>query len=313
MRQGLKSLEDSHPIIHLNGVNQVEADQIAREVTIVIEQQIQQLGTVLQLSIEDMQILSEGFAAVENRTYLWVHLVFADLNRADILNKNDLRKAILEMPHTVEQAYNKILQKSHNPEMVRKILHIIVAAERPLDFSEMSVALAFQAGEHREIQDLQRDLLSLDRLQTAIREACSLFVVIRDSKIFLIHQTAREFLVRMPPRYSQTRSPSLEWQYALGLSESHRLLSEICIQYLLLADFKGVTWATSKQLPVNDKGFGLLNYAAAYWANHFRQGQETSGSALAMLALRLCQPDWLHWLDVYGRERHQGQRDFREV
>lgn len=214
IQEGFQDLKDSQPTIHLSGESQEEVDKIALEITITIKQRIDELCKKLQLSLEEKQILQEEFAAVNHRTYLWTHLVFESIKDAALLSKHDLRASIRDLPHTVEEAYNKILRKSHDLAKARKILHIVVAADRPLRLEEMAAVLALRDS-HRSHKDLEQDILSSDRLHIAIRKTCGLFVVIRNSEIFLLHQTAREFLVRLPTISPKVRSPSLEWQHLL--------------------------------------------------------------------------------------------------
>lgn len=318
IQRDFQELKESQPTIHLSGESQEEVDKIAQEITISIKQRTEELCKRLHLSIEERQILDDELATVRHRTYLWIYLylVFAVIEEAVFLTKHDLRTIIRNLPHTVEEAYNNILRKSSDSEKARKILHIIVAADRPLHLIEMAVALAFRRESHQCHEDLERDLLSPDRLQIAIRETCGLFIVIQDSQVFLLHQTAREFLVRLSPKSSGLRSLSLEWQQTLDLKESHLLLSEICIGYLLLADFKTMVGDGMPRRPDDRDGFVFLDYAASNWADHYRQAHNTLGTDLERLAFQLCETEKrlsLSWLKVYGEKRIQDPEFFREL
>ncbi|KAK8062860.1 ankyrin repeat-containing domain protein [Apiospora hydei] len=300
----LKALEDSQPTIHLSGESPEEVDKISQEINLVIGQRIKELGEMLRLPMEELQGLHAEITAINHRTYLWVHLTFSTLEETVFLSRAELRAKIHELPHTVEEAYDGILRKTCDPDKARKILHIIVAADRPLSLKEMAAALAFRGESHQCHQDLERDLTSPESLHIAIREACGLFVVIQASEVFLIHQTAKEFLVCLPPVRATTCSP-LKWQYSLDPEESHHLLSEICIKYLLLADFERPTTVESSRAIGDERQFSFLEYAACNWAYHFRQTRN-SGANLEHLALKLCDvrsPSCLHWLGVYGEKR----------
>ncbi len=145
IQREFQHLKDSQPTIHLSGEGQEEMDKIAREITMSIEQRIEELCKKLQFAREEKQILYEELATVKHRTYLWVYLVFAVIEEAAVfLSRADLRASIRNMPHTVEEAYDKILRRSYDPDKARKILHIIVAADRPLRLTEMAGALAFR-------------------------------------------------------------------------------------------------------------------------------------------------------------------------
>ncbi|RYP72090.1 hypothetical protein DL771_004421 [Monosporascus sp. 5C6A] len=161
IQQEFQDLKESQPTIHLSGESQEEVDKIAQEITIAIKQRTEKLCKKLQLGIVEKQILQAELGTVRNRTYLWVHLVFAVIEEAVLLTRGDLRHSIRGLPHTVEEAYDRILRKSHDPVKARKILHIVVAADRPLRLTEMAAVLAFR-GSHRCHKDLERDLLSPD-------------------------------------------------------------------------------------------------------------------------------------------------------
>ena len=67
---------------------------------------------------------------------------------------------------------------------------------------------------------------------------CGLFLSIVDSKIYLIHQTAREFLVCEDPKsrdFSSLGSPSI-WKQSFHPADSNLVLANICKQYLRLLD-----------------------------------------------------------------------------
>ncbi|KAI1181596.1 hypothetical protein F5B17DRAFT_444884 [Nemania serpens] len=298
IQQGFQDLEKSQPTIHLSGEGREEVREIEKEITLSIQQRIE----VLKITEQEKQVLREEFPTSGHRTCLWIHLVFAAIEEAVFLTKHDLRNFIRNLPGTVEEAYERILRRSHDPKKAKRIMHVVVAAYRPLRLSEMAAVLAFRGKSHQCHEDLERDLLSLDNLRIAIRENCGLFVVIQDEKVFLLHQTAREFLVQLPSQLPGGRSSSSKWHHSLDLEESHGLLSEICIRYLLLDDFQdpaGVNLFPSTDRPGDSDRFVFRSYASKYWTGHYRQANKTYKTKLEPLALELCEipsPACLHWL-----------------
>jgi hypothetical protein len=100
----------------------------------------------------------------------------------------------------------------------------------------MSVALALKEN-RRSYGDL--DLRSEARFRENVRDLCGLFVTIIDSKIYLLHQTAKEFLVQNSlANDPKTVQSNLKWKYSLRPRESHRILAEICIWHLLFGEFE---------------------------------------------------------------------------
>jgi hypothetical protein len=127
-----------------------------------------------------------------HRTYLWLKLILEVIRDEIDPTSKKLKQIISALPGTVDQAYEAILSKSKDKKRARKLLHIIVAATRPLTLKEMRLALAID-DHHRSYEEL--DLQSEARFESTVRHICGLFVNVIDKKIYLIHQTAKEFLV----------------------------------------------------------------------------------------------------------------------
>lgn len=77
---------------------------------------------------------------------------------------------------------------------VRRILRIILAASRPLAIGEMALALALEKTD--KIDSLSNVQIDPNLLRDRICSWCGRFIFINHSRIYLIHQTAKEFLVR---------------------------------------------------------------------------------------------------------------------
>ena len=230
-------LHDIDPAsIQLMGENEAEIEAIRVEIRLVIEEKVKQFNNLRRRKgIDDdahIEIL-ECLNGVENRTYLWVSLIFPELERHAGLSKKKLLGAIHTIPKTVDDAYEKILAQSNDYGKARTMLHIVVAAARPLTLSEMNIALAFRPDyRHAEEIDLDPDV----SFRTTVRELCGLFVSIRESKIYLIHQTAKDFLISAQSE-TLTRGLGRTWKHSLYLSDSERVLAKACIFYLSLETF----------------------------------------------------------------------------
>lgn len=285
-------LVQSQPTIHLRGDSQEEVDKIALEISIAIKRRADDLCRRLPIFLEERQFMEEELAKIEHRTYLWVDLVFDHLENAVFHSKYELRKCIHNLPRTVEEAYEKILHKSTDPSKAKKVFHIIMAAERPLLLAEMAAILALRKDISCHM-DLHRDLLAQDTLSVEIREACGLFIIIKDLKLFLLHQTAREFLLQVPGQLSATR-----WQHSIDLRLSHDIISRLCIQYLLFRDFHEIQRNRTMTEPLV-----LFDYASKNWTVHYRQAYDAD-AGLQLMALRLCDPNFpitRFWIAAYIR------------
>ncbi|KAF3059523.1 Vegetative incompatibility protein HET-E-1 [Daldinia childiae] len=144
IRRGFRLLENQYPEIHLDGANEVEVDKISREIDIVIKANAKKTGERLDLEDREMQLLEDELTCIPHRTYLWVYLVFDVINNSEGITKGRLKEIVHQLPETVEAAYEKILYRSTDISKARRLLHIVVAAERPLSLQEMAIALAIR-------------------------------------------------------------------------------------------------------------------------------------------------------------------------
>lgn len=171
--------------------------------------------------------------------------------------KNSLRpdrETVPSLPKNVPETYERILDRVPSDQKieVETILRIIVGARRPLTVQEMAMALgvATTPGAERAIEAG----LSPKGLDRKIRQLCGLFVFIKDSKIYLIHETAREFLIG-----NHDISANVHWH--LEQRKTEVLMTDICVRYLPIND-----------LVCNDEqsARSLLDYSAENCADYFR-------------------------------------------
>jgi hypothetical protein len=70
--------------------------------------------------------------------------MFEELQSSLDRTQKRLTKMLDTLPHTVDEAYEKILQRSIRKRDARKILHVVLAARHPLTLREMNVMLALE-------------------------------------------------------------------------------------------------------------------------------------------------------------------------
>ncbi|KAH7122358.1 ankyrin repeat-containing domain protein [Dendryphion nanum] len=287
-------------LIHLRGEGDSEMVKISQEIDVFIRARVQDVGKSLMLEHDEQNFLLKRLLRVPNRTYLWVHLTL-DLIQSDLdISKTRIHEATSRLPETVDEAYDKILSKSSNSDKAKKILHIIVAAERPLTLREMTLALVIQES-HRSYGDLE--LEPEGRFREKVRDICGLFVTIIDSRIYLLHQTAKEFLIQDDAANSPKNiHTDLKWKHSLRLQESHRILADICTWYLLLNNFDDRPLGENKTLFEHVEHHVFLDYSAKHWATHFRKLQIDVQGAMTQSILKICEMSsqrCMVWFRIY--------------
>ena len=161
----------------------------------------------------------------------------------------------------------------------KRPLHIIVAAARPLTLREMALALTIREN-HQSYNDL--DLKSQDWFRENIRNVCGLFVTIIGSRICLLHQTAKEFLIQNDQEIRH-ESPhgGLKWKHSLQPQDSHRILTEIRTRYRLFAEF-----AANPNDTMLSQYEVFLDYSAMHWAAHVRESHIEANNTATQSMLR---------------------------
>lgn len=119
-------------------------------------------------------------------------LIF-DLIRQDlqsVMISTEREKLFHTIPKSVDTAYTAILDKCTNKDRARILLKIVCAATRPVSVMEITTALLIQEN-HKTYDDLEIPPDGFSK--TYIRNLRGLFVSVIDGRVFLLHQTAKEF------------------------------------------------------------------------------------------------------------------------
>ena len=285
-----------------------ESEQISHEIDLVINAKVEELAWRMDLSPSITSHLRCVLSNANNRTYLWLHLTINVIEQKLWLSKDDVAAITKIIPSNIEQAYTAILNQSPDLEKARRLLHLVLGAVRPLTLLEANVAMVMDKPlDSSEDLDIWPAEVRADR----IKNTCGLFVTVVNSRIYLIHQTAREFLIGN--EYGA-------WKKSFCPMQSHLLLANVCIWYLQLRKFEKYEAASSNQIlqdldlrlgPQNNKGpkshrdlavpieytslansqdfRGFLLYAAPYWEIHFTQAESLmERSTTEAVANRIC-------------------------
>jgi ankyrin repeat protein len=317
IQREFQSLKNHAPEIHLSGEDGVEIEKISNEINLVIQARVEEMGDRLQLDDHERVSLRNQLLLFPNRTYLWVTLTFDVIENSISYTNKKVQEIINTLPTTVDEAYENILARCPDQPIAKKLLHIVVSAVRPLTLKEMRVALAVGPTDRR-YKDL--DLESETRFPAVVRNICGLFVTIIDSKIYLLHQTAKEFLVKkagdtwtsQPERSLSTNYGTVEhrphsniafpcWKHSLVPTESNNILNDICIAYLLFEDFES---CPERHLNEYTQAHDFLEYATKNWAEHFRKASREKQLATLRSAIEVCRLGSRRfdmWFSVYQK------------
>ena len=209
---------------------------------------------------------------------------------------SSIRKALHELPHTLDDTYERALQGIPKEKWrhAHRLFHCLVAAIRPLRVEELVEILAIDFG-----PDMLPNLMEgwrPENAEEAVLSTCSTLVAIvenEDSKIVQFsHFSVKEFLTSGRLRTSEVGNLR---SYHIPLDAAHTILARACRTVLLQFDEMVVKRRIA--------GFPLAFYAAQYWVDHSKydevksQVQDTIKQLLDPTGPYLAAWTWIHSVD----------------
>ncbi|TVY36127.1 Vegetative incompatibility protein [Lachnellula occidentalis] len=287
-------LTQGMPTIRLAG--EEDTDQIRDEIDLVIKYELEKIQQKRHLSLDSMRKLMEELTKVEHRTYLWLKLVFELLNSSSYYTKRQGRDKIFHtIPPTVNAAYTAILNQSTVKEQAWKLLQIVCAAVRPLSVDEISIAMSIQESDKAH-KDIEIDLSESDTRW--IRNLCGLFVSVIEGSVYLLHQTAKEFLLSHDPPLQSAPNIAFDgnWMHSISRDSSNFVLAQSCMWYLQLNDLNESVDNLIDDLDTREEEtqenikaqFPFVEYSANNWVNHLQAASIPEENNLYNIAFQLC-------------------------
>ncbi|KAK0123332.1 hypothetical protein ONS96_010326 [Cadophora gregata f. sp. sojae] len=214
------------PRIRLRGED--ETDSISRDVAMLVQANIDQLqdaGLPQGLLANLQKQLIEG----ADRTFLWVTLIIQLLKDASESGASQNQLDAIIRSRDIDEVYNRLLSRSAAPLKAKSMLQIVLAATSPLSLDELSVATAI-GWKHKTLKDLEGDLIY--PFDNYIRTLCGNFLRIVQGKVYLVHQTARQFLLKphrseAPEAVVDAGLRDLESETKYGRAALEELLDEV--------------------------------------------------------------------------------------
>ena len=240
-------VSDNNPAVH----EEIETTDTRQDIFIFVSTSV---AKILPESKQRGMVI-DSLLAKANGSFLWISLAIERI-RDSWHTLEHLQRALDELPQGMEEMYQRMLMKVRNHKSASAvalsfdILAWTTCAFRPLHVDELAVALFPKHG-------------TMINLKETISQICGHFIAVRNSRVSLIHQTTRRFLLS---NVIQSR-------------DAHENIALVCMEYLSDQKLKkrfliqektparasqhSETQITSD--PLNDR---FLWYAVTYWAYH---------------------------------------------
>ncbi|KAJ5905316.1 ankyrin repeat-containing domain protein [Penicillium subrubescens] len=264
----------------------------------------------------------------EKKTWRWLRAAISLImntfkeERGDSLPYSDIDVLLNDFPMDVQGVYEKALDMTSarwGTPLVKKMLHILLATQRPLSYSELLLVIELADS------DLTAAISTPHRLsygQMAKRhpEQKVLVTGLLDGVLLrtrstgnLIHKSAGEFLLQKADTQTPLLSrPSTAWQGSINMTTGHELLTRASLSFLLTLKMKSYVHYNEhkykkpkiqRNMRREQRKSPFLRYAAQYWPTHYSR-QSQSAAAKSLDAVRvLCiadGPERNNWIYLYS-------------
>jgi ankyrin repeat protein len=253
----LKLMIISRDIPGLQGSVQLKLDsdnkeQVVRDIDQFIFAKVEELSRIEGFDKEFRITVQETLLERSQGTFLWVGFVMYELSQKRTCV--EVLETLQDLPRGLHAIYSRMLLQieSRHRRTSSRILRWVTMAARPLSLQELAAAVDIQSPA----------LITRDRAVRDHVALCGLLLRVQEEEVSLIHQSARDYLLRKEP----DSNPDLE-EFRIKPEEAHLELTRTCfdciahsgLQYTLL----DLDESCSQESP-------LLKYATLHWPQHAR-------------------------------------------
>ena len=295
----LTKLKKSVSLVRFNADR--EFNSISQDIDRFIEDQIPLVAHRLN-ETSQARIIAH-LKGMEHRTYLWLHLTFKEIEESAVAGTTEkqLKRFIGTLPRSVDEAYENILNKSKDPETARKFLQCVLVARRPLTVRELNVAFGVW---HDCTSYSTLDLAPGDSFSSTLEQICGHFVIVQNDRVYLIHQTAREFLIGLE-NIRLGSAPSKAWQHSITVEGAEATLAHTCISLLCFDDFLQKPPYSALKIKSRFRQrfrewFGIhpfFAYCSEFWISHYHNSAEMARPGMLEKLRQICNPESMYLLN----------------
>lgn len=271
---------------------ELNSSQVTRSVGTFIDHKIKELTRVKSYASELQESVRTALLEKSEGTFLWVALVCKELRK---VRKQHVKFLLEEMPAGLKPLYarmmNKVLSQDRriDIELCRQILCSVTLALLPLRLEEIVVFAKIPKEFYEEPSDLE-DLISL----------CGSFITIREETVYLIHQSARDFL-------SDGGRKDI---FPFGQGHEHANTTRLCFEVMSCTLKKDICGTKMPGICLSDINRSTImthlpmhvQYACRYWFDHLQRASPPEQAALVSRedcqVYVLLKRHFLHWLEA---------------
>jgi hypothetical protein len=271
----------------LGSATQVVSEEILeedtrRDIALYLEAYMDSLPSVGE---EARQTMVAKILAKSAGCFLWVSLVLQELRQ--VHTSAEISQVLEDVPADMDELYSRILNAMsiapYGKVLAKAILTWCVCSARPLSTEELYYALQL------DIKD------NIDQIEKSIEASCGQLVFVdAHSRVHMVHQTARDFLLR---------SPTVS-EFGVDRKSGHKRLGMTCLAYLNSNAMKGPRHRKLSLNNASNPRCAFVAYACSSLVEHVAHVSSTDDDFLFALAKFLSSPNVLSWIEYLAQNSH---------
>jgi hypothetical protein len=256
-----------------SSVMELDVQNHVEPVNAYIAYKLSELQETLSYTEETLKELETEICTRAQNTYLWAALVFRVIIDKRMTKKRAL-KEIQNSPADIFALYDRMMahideQDEEYIGYCKNLLAAVCFASRPLSFAEVHVLAGLPS-------DVESDEIIL---------LCGSFLVVRDEKIYMLHNTTHEYLRKHFASRQDEINSSMLTRSIDAMSKG--------LRYNIFDLQPGSESADIK--PSRDDDLAPLQYSCEFWVDHLQDHSESlsdDGPVLEFLGVH-----FLHWAE----------------
>ncbi|KAK3371787.1 hypothetical protein B0T24DRAFT_579249 [Lasiosphaeria ovina] len=257
---GIEQKLDKHAQINL------ELEENAKYVSRTVDRYIDhRLSEITSLADDiDLRGLVRGILHQKaNGTFLWVALVVQELAEA---KGWEVLKVAKQLPSGLYGLYDRMLGQiqglRRNSELCYLVLATAVATYRPLHLEEIGVL----SGLPSEIHEFPEHIHQVVKL-------CGSFLTIQDNQVYLVHQSAKDYLVAKAEK-------AYAMLFPFGIANIHRAIFTRSLERMSCTLKRDMYNLGRPGCPIDDARpsgpdpLAAVRYSCVYWVDHLCDSKE---------------------------------------
>ncbi|ORY16324.1 NACHT domain-domain-containing protein [Clohesyomyces aquaticus] len=234
---------------------ELNAESVATAVDVFIQQKVIQLSQSNRYDTGTREVVQHHLSSNADGTFLWVALVCQGLKAVP---KRHVRKKLRAFPSGLDSLYKQMVQHildSDDADLCKEILALAAITYRPLMLQEM-VTLVDQFEDAADDPESVQDIIG----------RCGSFLTTRDSIVYFVHQSAKDFLIE---KAANTIFPS-------GTDDAHYAVFFRSLQVLSNSLQRDMYNLGAPGYPIervvlpDPDPLGKTRYSSVYWVDHLQ-------------------------------------------